>query len=111
MNLANEPVRSYPKQQQVRKTRQKPKRARRSEFSHATRQTIILRDNASCVRCGRPYDSIHHIHLRSRGGSNHHTNGVCVCVRCHQFAHSGAEGEAWFKEYQERVLLNGGMEQ
>lgn len=93
----------YSKSQQLARPYKKPSRAKQAIFTHGTRQMIIERDSGYCVRCGRPYAQIHHIELRSRGGSGHHTNGCCVCVDCHIFAHSGAEGEAWFRDFKERM--------
>lgn len=85
--------------------RRLPKRADRGKFSKQTRLTIIERDNGFCVRCGAMYDDIHHCHFKSQGGRGTVDNGVCVCRKCHTWAHSCREGRQWFEDYRSKYLL------
>lgn len=85
--------------------RNNPKRGNSTKFSPKTRRAIIERDNALCVRCGRLYHSIHHLTLASQGGRGEVTNGCCVCLECHNYAHSGKEGKEWFEDYRLTVLI------
>lgn len=101
MNLANEPVRAVPKPVHKRKSK---KWGKASEFSPSVRRAIIKRDRGLCVRCGAPYHSIHHVIFRSQGGKGTVDNGVCTCLRCHEWAHSGREGREWFERYRERMI-------
>lgn len=85
--------------------RRVPKRGKRTKFSTSVRKAIVKRDKGLCVRCGSPYDNIHHITFASQGGLGTVDNGVCVCFSCHEWAHSGREGREWFEQYREQHLL------
>src|SRR4051812_4724682 len=106
INLANQPVRAYSKDDQLYKVRSSPKRGNYTKFSVKTRKIIIARDGGMCVFCGRPYQSIHHIIFASAGGAGVPSNGVCVCNECHEWAHSGRKGRKWFEHYQYKHLIS-----
>lgn len=46
------------------------------------RRAIFTRDHHTCQYCGRPAESIDHVHPRSRGGQHEWTNVVASCRRC-----------------------------
>lgn len=46
------------------------------------RRAIFTRDQFSCQYCGRPAESIDHVHPRSRGGQHEWENVVASCRRC-----------------------------
>lgn len=76
-----------------------------TDFSPATRKAILERDQV-CVRCGQRGQHIHHITFRSSHGPNltGKRNGCLVCIVCHNFAHSGAEGRKWFENWRDTIL-------
>jgi len=52
---------------------------------------ILDRDGYKCRLCGSKNKKfhIHHINLRSKGGSNEHTNLITICEDCHDKIHKG----------------------
>ena len=46
------------------------------------RRAIFTRDDNTCQYCGRPAESIDHVHPRSRGGQHEWGNVVASCRRC-----------------------------
>lgn len=60
------------------------------DLSTRTIQKIVKRAGLNCSICGWDEDSldIHHIQLRSKGGTNELSNLVCLCPNCHRKAHS-----------------------
>lgn len=88
--------------------RRTPKRKNRGEFSTKVRKEIVTRDKGLCVRCGGRYEHIHHVVFRSQGGEGTTDNGVCVCNRCHDWAHMSREGRLWFEKYRKLHLIKGG---
>ncbi len=46
------------------------------------RRAIFSRDDHTCQYCGRPAESIDHVHPRSRGGRHEWDNVVAACRRC-----------------------------
>lgn len=84
--------------------RNKPKRGVHTKFSTKTRKAIIERDGGLCVRCGQVYHSIHHVTLASAGGPGIESNGVCVCIPCHDLAHRDIEVRRWFEDYRDKYL-------
>lgn len=86
------------------------KRAKRTEFVRETREAIAERDQGCCVRCGVPAVHIHHISYRSQltDDVSSKRNGVCVCHKCHEFAHGSREGREWFKHWKEKYLDENG---
>ncbi|MFS1511861.1 HNH endonuclease [Chengkuizengella sp. SCS-71B] len=91
-----------PKPQHRRRT---PKRGARGKFDTNTKRTIVERDGALCVNCGHSYHDIHHIIFKSQGGPGTVDNGVCVCRKCHSWAHTSNEGRRWFEGYRLRYLV------
>lgn len=85
--------------------RRTPKRANRGRFSKQTIQNIKDRDNGLCVRCGAQAVDIHHVIFKSQGGLGTEDNGVCVCRKCHDWAHQKREGRKWFEDYRNQHLL------
>lgn len=104
MNLAEQPVRSYQKSEQLKSVRKSPKRGKRGAFDMKTRKCIINRDKGLCVRCGSPYTEIHHCIFRSQGGGGTADNGACVCKSCHDLAHSKRSVREWFEAFRLRLL-------
>jgi len=55
------------------------------------RESILRRDNFSCVECGKPCNrgeaDIHHLLPRSAGGSDEPSNLVTLCDGCHAAHH------------------------
>ncbi|MFS1511730.1 HNH endonuclease [Chengkuizengella sp. SCS-71B] len=96
------PYRPVPKPKHKRRT---PKRVNRGKFKKDTRNRIVERDNGLCVRCYRKFDDIHHIIFKSQGGAGTVDNGVCVCRKCHSWAHTSNEGRRWFEGYRMRYLI------
>jgi 5-methylcytosine-specific restriction endonuclease McrA len=80
------------------------KRANEAKFSTKVRNIIIERDEGLCVRCKRAAQHIHHVIFRSQMGKGTIDNGVCVCHKCHEWAHMSKEGRLWFEEYRENNL-------
>lgn len=81
------------------------KRGKYTRFSPKTRRAIIDRDGGLCVRCMRPYHSIHHVQFASDLGAGTEDNGVLCCLDCHNFAHAGRKGREWFEWYKQTVLI------
>lgn len=79
-------------------SKKRSKRARAKEFSPKVRAEIIERDSGLCVRCGRVAAHIHHIRFRSQQGSGDKNNGCCVCLDCHNLAHTKREVREWFEQ-------------
>lgn len=46
------------------------------------RRAVFTRDDHTCQYCGRPAESIDHVHPRSRGGRHEWENVVAACRRC-----------------------------
>lgn len=46
------------------------------------RRAVFTRDDHTCQYCGRPAESIDHVHPRSRGGRHEWNNVVASCRRC-----------------------------
>ena len=57
------------------------------------RRQILLRDGYACQNCEERKSEtdleVHHIHMRSKGGIDHPTNLITLCVYCH-------DREKWF---------------
>jgi hypothetical protein len=47
------------------------------------RQQILERDHRTCQACWKPGGQVHHIVERARGGSDHPSNLMVLCGRCH----------------------------
>ncbi|QYY44732.1 HNH endonuclease (plasmid) [Aneurinibacillus thermoaerophilus] len=72
--------------------RSRPKRKSRSEFSASVRQKIDKRDGKYCQECGNPNaPEMHHVMPRGRGGRGVVTNGLRLCVSCHDKIHEDAQ--------------------
>lgn len=76
--------------------------ARRRAF-----RTAVLRGaDYQCERCGHRSDlQAHHFIPRSRGGSDHPSNGVCLCFYCHRAVHDHAidDWREWIEDRKGRV--------
>lgn len=70
--------------------RRKPTLKSRGKFSEKVIADIIERDGGLCVVCLAGADDIHHVRFKARGGRGVFTNGVCLCRKCHNHAHSSA---------------------
>lgn len=47
-----------------------------------SRRNILLRDNFTCVYCGKYGNTIDHIFPKSKGGTNDWSNLCCACSSC-----------------------------
>lgn len=61
------------------------------EYSNRTVQKILKRANICCAMCSWDLGTldIHHIKPKAKGGTDEHTNLICLCPNCHRLAHSG----------------------
>jgi|SRR5690625_1617524 len=71
--------------------KRKPSLAKRGKFSNKTISQILERDDYKCVVCLSQADDIHHVKYKSAGGRGVFTNGMSLCRRCHDHAHSNHE--------------------
>lgn len=62
-----------------------------------TRKNVLLRDRHVCQYCGRPGDTVDHVHPRSRGGPNTWENCVCACAPCNRRKNDRRPDEANMK--------------
>jgi 5-methylcytosine-specific restriction endonuclease McrA len=54
----------------------------------ALHRQVLERDNWRCQSCGSMQNlEVHHIRLRSRGGSDAEQNLITLCVTCHSECH------------------------
>jgi hypothetical protein len=59
-------------------------------LSISQKKEILQRDNYACRHCGATSNlHIHHIKLRSEGGTNDPNNLITLCRKCHAEQHSG----------------------
>jgi predicted HNH restriction endonuclease len=60
------------------------------ELSSRTVRKLIKRGNRKCIIC--EWDicepDIHHIVPKNEGGTNDHSNLICLCPNCHRMAHN-----------------------
>lgn len=57
-------------------------------ISKQTRKKVYRRDGFRCAVCdSTKYLQIHHCVKRSKGGTNHVQNLICLCADCHAMAH------------------------
>jgi|SRR5699024_696191 len=82
--------------------KRKPSLANRGRFSKKIIAQIINRDGGLCVICKAPAVDIHHVKYKSRGGRGVFTNGICICRKCHDKAHSSAKET----ERLEQMMIN-----
>lgn len=59
------------------------KRSKACDISSTVRNTVLKRDNYSCIICGRYEVQIAHYVSRARGGLGIPENLVCLCPQCH----------------------------
>ena len=54
---------------------------------HNCRDEILVRDQHICKNCGKQYEpeklEVHHIIPRAKGGQDHNTNLITLCISCH----------------------------
>ena len=56
-------------------------------ISNVLRKKILDRDNNKCMKCASTNKlEVHHILLRSNGGSNNESNLITLCSACHKHA-------------------------
>jgi 5-methylcytosine-specific restriction endonuclease McrA len=69
-----------------------------------TLQAVRTRDNDRCRRCFRWYGDgfdLHHVLMKSHGGSNEMGNLMLLCRPCHDHVHGNPQ-EAYAKGWLER---------
>jgi 5-methylcytosine-specific restriction endonuclease McrA len=87
--------------------RRTPKRKNLTNFDQKTIREIAERDEHQCVRCGSyQLDPVpHHVQYRSSMGTGSKRNGVSICRRCHDWAHSNKkQHNIWFARWVELNL-------
>lgn len=59
-----------------------------SNISNSTRRAVYARDGFTCALCDNPRGlQIHHVVLRSQGGTDYPHNLITLCWRCHAVVH------------------------
>lgn len=73
-------------------------------------RTAVRARDVVCQDCGRTEGlQVHHITLRSRGGSHSPENGRLLCVSCHQRVH-GVRPTYTYHEEQYSVAWDGSLD-
>jgi len=65
------------------------RRAKQDRAAIATRSEVRNRDGFKCRACKKRCVDVHHLKLRSRGGTNETSNLVSLCRLCHAKRHAG----------------------
>lgn len=59
-----------------------------ANITNADRKAVYKRDNYLCALCDSPQGlQLHHVVLRSQGGTDYPHNLIALCWRCHAIAH------------------------
>ena len=59
-----------------------------ANLTNETRKAVYRRDGFRCALCDDPRAlQIHHVVLRSQGGTNYPHNLITLCWRCHAIVH------------------------
>lgn len=66
----------------IKPFRQKPVIYPRKPTWRFMRNLTLIRDNYTCVYCGKSADTVDHVTARSKGGSDALHNLVAACRRC-----------------------------
>lgn len=77
--------------------RRSPRRENGAASWHRTRVWVLDRAKHLCEAhvagvCSRRAEHVHHVRLRSRGGSDDPSNLLALCHACHRFIH---DNPAW----------------
>lgn len=131
MNLANEPVRAYSKEDQIKHNRtkkkakyqrHKPTARQRGDISTKTRKAVRERSGGRCERCGwmpgqqdprgRKW-GLQAAHLLQRRNCNETTETEVADLcgpsvnsgTCHHWVDSTKAGRKWALKYREELLL------
>ncbi|MDF2684780.1 MAG: hypothetical protein K0R47_5970 [Brevibacillus sp.] len=119
INLANEPVRAYPKSMQVRKQCSKKTAKQRGAISPVVRRKVEIRSNDCCERCGKHKSAVWTLemaHITRRWAIQGETTAndlVRLCgpssdsSTCHHFADYTREGREWLQDFQRRMMNDG----
>jgi 5-methylcytosine-specific restriction endonuclease McrA len=84
-------MRTLAKPKKGEAARMRRARKRLADAKLAANAAIVReRDGNTCRWCGEPHAvEIHHIVYRSRGGTHHTSNLICLCGECHREVHAG----------------------
>jgi 5-methylcytosine-specific restriction endonuclease McrA len=64
------------------------------------RKVVIQRDGGKCVRCGSTRNlQVHHIKKHWEGGSDHLSNLITLCARCHTLAENNYQKKMRGRRY------------
>lgn len=66
----------------------------------SVRQAVLDRDDAQCQLCGDAGSNklqLHHLELRSQGGTHVAENLITLCFRCHGDVHAGRQDVALYE--------------
>lgn len=91
----------YSKEQQTKRQRRVPTQKQRNEFPTGVRKEVKEHFENHCGHCGRRCEkggNVHHVWPRGRGGRGVFTNGILLCVACHNEAH-GKNGSSLMNYY------------
>ena len=82
-----------------------PRRDRSRYFTKSSITEILIRDNQTCIYCGKPATLVDHIISWELGGQTTKDNGVSCCKSCNKFKESDVFGNYIVKgaEYIARV--------
>ncbi|MDF2651401.1 MAG: hypothetical protein K0Q73_7206 [Paenibacillus sp.] len=105
MNLADQPIRSYSKADQLHNTRQKPSRHAISNLSAKEDKRLKERSNGVCEKCDRQR-ATERAHVSRR--HNHSVKPVAedfvhLCSACHRGCDKDREGRAWLVQFQQNL--------
>lgn len=74
-----------------KKTKSRVPKKLKGKVSKATKRKVLVRDNYTCQCCFNrtrdPNLEVHHIILKSRGGSHEPHNLITICRTCHTILH------------------------
>jgi len=69
------------------------------------RDTLLIECDFSCCSCGQKYFcDVHHIKLKSEGGTNDPSNLIVLCPTCHRYAHRGAYSPSQLKKMKQKYI-------
>lgn len=61
-------------------------------FGSRISSDILVRDNHTCIYCGRPATVVDHILSYAQGGTTTHDNGISCCHSCNKLKENDTFG-------------------